>query len=86
MQVLCTPSDAAADVQCPICHQGFRLFWERRDPSDQQATLPGILDELREHHEDLAADAKPHPEAPFNIPSWSGLPQFSGAALLGGAY
>jgi hypothetical protein len=26
-----------------------------------------------------------HPEAPFTVPSWSGAPQFSGAALLGGA-
>ncbi|WP_260703040.1 hypothetical protein [Edaphobacter flagellatus] len=86
MQVLCTPSDATADVQCPVCHQGFRLFWERRDLADQQATLPKILNELREQHEDLAADAAPHPAAPFNIPSWAGQPQFSGAALLGGAY
>jgi hypothetical protein len=25
-----------------------------------------------------------HPDSPFNVPSWSGAPQFSGAALLGG--
>ncbi len=83
MQVLCHPSDTNSDILCPVCKQGFRLFWERNDIELQEAALPGIFDELREHHSQNA-DA-PHPETPFNIPTWSGLPQFSAAALLGGA-
>ncbi|RZU41708.1 hypothetical protein [Edaphobacter modestus] len=84
MQVLCHPSDGHADIQCPVCNQGFRVFWERSSAPDQKATLPEIYQELRNHHRDASVAA--HPDAPFNIPSWSGLPHFSAAALLGGAY
>jgi hypothetical protein len=45
--------------------------------------LPDVYEELRDHHADQALVA--HPESPFTIPDWSGAPQFSGAALLGGA-
>jgi hypothetical protein len=85
MQALCTPTETAPDIKCPVCQKGFRLFWERRNESDQEAAIPAILLELRAHHEDPEAENH-HPEAPFNVPAWSGLPQFSGAALLGGAY
>jgi hypothetical protein len=87
MQVLCTPSTAAADIQCPICSQSFHLCWERNSPAERQAVLPDVLDALRGHHKrNLAAGEEPHPAKPFNVPDWSGQPQFSGAALLGGAY
>jgi hypothetical protein len=29
-------------------------------------------------------EAPPHPQVAFTVPSWNGLVQFSGAALLGG--
>ena len=83
MQVLCTPSENAPDIYCPVCFKGFRLYWERTSMADREARLPDVYDELREHHADFALVA--HPEAPFTIPAWSGAPQFSGAALLGGA-
>ena len=82
MQVLCAPSETSPDIYCPVCSKGFRLFWERTSIADRQAMLPDISSELRQHHADLAPVA--HPETPFTIPAWSGLPQFSGAALLGG--
>ena len=84
MQALCTPTEVAPDVSCPICKKGFRLFWERTNRPDQQAALPGILSALREHH--VENGEAHHAETSFNVPSWPGLPQFSGAALLGGAY
>lgn len=84
MQVLCHPSDGHADIHCPVCNQGFLVFWERSSSLDREATLPEIYQELRDHHRD--ASIVPHPDAPFNIPSWSGLPKFSAAALLGGAF
>lgn len=83
MQVLCTPSESSPDIYCPICFKGFRLFWERTDQAAQQERLPDVYDELRDHHEGSPFVA--HPEAAFNVPEWSGLPQYSGAALLGGA-
>lgn len=83
MQVLCKPTNASPDIKCPVCGQGFLLYWERSSRDQQDDTLPNILQVLREHHNRL--DFTTHPGSPFNIPSWSGLPQFSAAALLGGA-
>lgn len=83
MQVLCKPTDASPHIQCPVCGQGFLLYWERSARDQQDGTLPSILQALREHHNHPGLTS--HPGSPFNIPSWSGLPQFSAAALLGGA-
>jgi hypothetical protein len=83
MQVLLRRSDDKQDIQCNICNQGFRLYWERSSPAEQ-ATMRAIIEgELRQQH---ATDKTPaaHPAMPFNLPSWSGPPQYSGAALLGG--
>ncbi len=83
MQVLCKPSDETPDLRCPVCNKGFLLYWERSSHEQRLAALPDIRQALREHHEDL--NFLTHPGPAFNIPSWSGLPQFSAAALLGGA-
>ena len=82
MQVLCAPSESAPDIQCPVCRKGFRLYWERPHSPERLTTLPEVLEELREQHKRFGD----HPSAQFNIPSWPGLPQFSAAALLGGAW
>ena len=84
MQVLCKPSDSIPDVQCPVCGQGFLLYWERSSRVQQEDARHSIQQALRDQHlEAGATDA--HPEAAFNIPNWSGSPKFSAAALLGGA-
>ncbi len=83
MQVLLRRSDDKQDIQCSICNQGFRLYWERSSPAEQ-ATMRAIIEgELRLQH---ATDKTPaaHPSTLFNLPDWSGPPQYSGAALLGG--
>jgi hypothetical protein len=83
MQVLLRKSKVTKDIQCSVCHQGFQVYWERTSPAER-ATMRAIVEaELRHQHlEDPGRSA--HPEAPFNLPQWSGLPQFSAAALLGG--
>lgn len=83
MQALCKPSETSPDVVCPICGKGFLLYWERTSSVQQAAALPEIRQALRDQHTDH--DFSAHPNTAFNIPSWSGLPQFSAAALLGGA-
>jgi hypothetical protein len=83
MQVLLRKSEEKRDLQCRVCGQGFRIYWERTSLEEQGAMRAIILKELDEHHA-LDRTASAHPEAPFNVPSWQGLPQFSGAALLGG--
>jgi hypothetical protein len=87
MQVLLRKSDIHQDVQCSVCGQGFRLYWERTSPAEQATMRSIILGELRDHHAPEHGNDKTssaHPASPFNLPSWSGPPQFSGAALLGG--
>ncbi len=83
MQVLLRKSDEAQDLQCRVCGQGFRVYWERTSLEEQMAMRAIVLKELDRHH---AGDRTPaaHPESSFNVPSWQGAPQFSGAALLGG--
>ena len=83
MQVLLRKSDEAQDLQCRVCGQGFRVYWERTSLEEQMAMRAIVLKELdRQHAGDRSREA--HPDAPFNVPSWQGSPQFSGAALLGG--
>lgn len=84
MQVLCTPTESSPDIYCPICFKGFRLHWERTDDMARQQRLPDVYDELREHHE--GAPLVAHSDHAFTVPNWSGPAQFSGAALLGGAF
>ncbi len=85
MQVLLKRSESNSDIQCTVCGQGFRLYWERTSPAERETMRAIVLGELRTQHTE-GADNTPtvHPEAPFNMPNWSGSPQFSGAALLGG--
>jgi hypothetical protein len=87
MQVLLKKSVSHQDVQCSVCAQTFRVYWERTSTAEQDSMRSIILDELRGHHSpgnggDKATSA--HPSVPFNVPNWGGPPQFSGAALLGG--
>jgi hypothetical protein len=87
MQVLLRKSDSQHDVQCTVCNQGFRVYWERTSTDERNSMRAVILDELRGHHSPENGNDKAnsaHPANPFNLPGWSGLPQFSGAALLGG--
>ena len=87
MQVLLrkseSDSNARVDIQCSVCHQGFRVYWERTSDAERDAVRATILAELAQQHVgDNTAAA--HPGTPFNVPQWTGSPQFSGAALLGG--
>lgn len=84
MQVLLRKSDDRQDIECAVCGQGFRLYWERTSQAEQDMMRPMLLDELRKQHRGGDDSIAAHPVSPFNLPSWSGSAQFSGAALLGG--
>jgi hypothetical protein len=83
MQVLLKKSDDRHNIQCSVCGQGFRAYWERTSQEEQEAMRLTVLEELRQHHADDATPAA-HPITPFNLPNWQGPAQYSGAALLGG--
>ena len=85
MQVLLKRSEEKKDIQCSICHQGFRVFWERSSPAERETMRAIVLSELSQHHT-ADSSSSAHPEEPFNLPQWGGQPEFSGAALLGGGH
>jgi hypothetical protein len=83
MQVVCKPSQTSSDVLCPVCGEGFLLYWERTCLNEQSQMLRDIQQALNDHHI-TAGEGAAHPKEAFNIPSWNGPARFSGAALLGG--
>lgn len=85
MQVLLKHSEKSKDIECSICQQGFRVYWERSSMAERETMRAIIQGELRLHHRSRNDEThEAHPERPFNVPEWSGEHQFSGAALLGG--
>ncbi|WP_213805199.1 hypothetical protein [Granulicella sp. dw_53] len=83
MQVLLRKSDEREDIKCGVCGQGFRLYWERTSLEEQVIMREAVLEALsKQHGSDFTSEV--HPTAPFTVPEWSGSPQFSGAAMLGG--
>jgi hypothetical protein len=84
MQVLCKLSNTVSDVRCKVCGQGFLVYWSRTSREEQEATRRQVIEALAAHH-GTSESADAHPRAGFNVPDWSGLARFSGAALLGGA-
>ena len=83
MQVLLRPSETRKDIECPVCKQTFRVYWERTSDGERETMRAIVLGELKlQHADDQTAAA--HPQGLFNLPQWGGQPEFSGAALLGG--
>jgi hypothetical protein len=84
MQVLCKISNTVSDVRCKVCGQGFLIYWSRTSQTEREATRRQVVEALAEQHSSSNSEHV-HPRTGFNIPDWSGLPDFSAAALLGGA-
>jgi hypothetical protein len=84
MQVLCKLSHTVSDVHCKICGQGFLVYWSRPAHAEQETARRQVVEALERHHT-TTSSAQAHPRTGFNVPDWSGLARFSGAALLGGA-
>lgn len=84
MQVLCKASNTVSDVRCKVCGQGFLVYWSRTSPAEQEVTRLQVVEALAVQHA-TSNSADVHPRSGFNVPAWSGLAHFSGAALLGGA-
>ena len=85
MQVLCmTTSADTCDVECPVCHQRYAVYYSRHDKTECEEALEQVLEALLEHHA-LAQDTAAHPLDAFNVPAWNGPAFASAAALLSGA-
>jgi hypothetical protein len=85
MQVLLRRSNFRQDIQCSVCGQGFRLYWELRSASERATMRSIVIGELREHHSrEQGGDktAAAHPVDLFRLPTWLGSPEFSRSTLL----
>ncbi|HZD49441.1 MAG TPA: hypothetical protein VE178_11925 [Silvibacterium sp.] len=84
MQVLCVPTKECGEIVCAVCGERYKLYFERSSQRDREEAIALVLQALANHH---AGDegGSAHPQKPFNVPEWSGRPEWSAAALLGGA-
>ena len=84
MQVLCKGTSGNAECSCPICGQGFVMFWERQSRGERAEALREIQEAMRRHHRS-APGPDAHPQGGFLVPEWNGPMAYSGAAILGHA-
>jgi hypothetical protein len=85
MQILLRRSEFRQDIQCSVCGQGFRLYWEMASPAERATMRSIVLGELREHHSNEQGGnktASAHPAELFRLPTWIGEPQFSRTTRL----
>ncbi|ADV84969.1 hypothetical protein AciPR4_4225 [Terriglobus saanensis SP1PR4] len=71
MRVICKKSMIGSDVRCPICGQGFVVFWQGRVQA-RQLEKKLVLQSLRMQHENGSNGAEVHPAAAFDVPIWDG--------------
>lgn len=65
MQILCKASECDCDVTCPICGQGFDIYWTRSG-SEDRSTRVEIQQALLSHHtHEFGAAA--HPSREFSV-------------------
>lgn len=50
MKLMCKSVETGSDVSCPVCGQGFLLYWTRRSPQDQPVLLSVVMDALGRQH------------------------------------
>ena len=85
MQVLLKHSRDRKDIECSICKQGFRLFWESSHPAERATMRAIVQGELARHHGHDDRSRAAHPAQPFSLPGSNSHPEFSSAAaILGG--
>jgi hypothetical protein len=87
MQVLLRRSEFRQDVHCPVCGQGFRLYWELASSPERATMRCIVLGELRDHHSPEQGGEKTasaHPFDLFRLPGWTGSPRFTRTAMLAG--
>lgn len=66
MQMLCQVSAAFSDVTCPVCGQGFMVYWTQEAGKSRRELREGVLAGLRQQH-GAVASADAHAPA-FNLP------------------
>ncbi len=58
MHMLCKVSTVFSDVRCPVCGQGFLVYWTRKRAGEREEQRHTLQQALREQHGALdSADA-----------------------------
>lgn len=65
MQILCKASQSDCDVSCPVCGQGFQIYWTRSF-SGERSTRVEVQQALLNHH-DRERDLTAHPAVEFSL-------------------
>ena len=50
MQLLCKVSTVFSDVRCPVCGQGFLVYWTRQRAGEREEQRHSLQLALREQH------------------------------------
>ena len=66
MQMLCKISVGCSDVRCPVCNQGFLVYWTRSREISRAEQRQALQVALREQH--ATPDANDIHAAVFNLP------------------
>ena len=73
MQMLCKVSTVFSDVRCPVCGQGFLVYWTRQRAGERDDQRHTLQQSLRDQHTadktaDVHAPSFYVPEAPLVFP------------------
>lgn len=63
MQMLCKVSNVFSDVRCPVCGQGFLVYWTRIAATSREQQRRFLLEGLRAHHVDAVSSSDAHAPA-----------------------
>lgn len=50
MQMLCKVSTPFSDVSCPVCGQGFLVYWTRKRAGEREQQQHSLQQALRQQH------------------------------------
>lgn len=50
MQMLCKVSTVFSDVRCPVCGQGFLVYWTRKRAGEREEQRHTLQQALRDQH------------------------------------
>lgn len=80
MQMLCKVSNVFSDVRCPVCGQGFLVYWTRLQAKQRGEQRAALVDGLRLQHGTVSS-ADAHPAAFHLADGMTTAPQGEPASL-----
>ncbi len=73
MQILCKASAGDCDVSCPVCGQGFQIYWTRSFHGERSTRVE--IQQALLHHHDHSQEIPAHPGTEFSV-SVASLPGY----------